>query len=96
MTSRRYPASACSITEVLDDTELARLIAGFKGSPLYPIVAVSALAGPRLRETIALAWENVDLENRIITISRAIEETKVLSRLQSSEDGTRIPDLQDR
>jgi integrase len=72
----KIPAAGDFDHEVLDDAELARLVAGFKDSPLYPIVAVSAFAGPRLRETIALAWENVDLENGIIAISRAIEETK--------------------
>ncbi len=61
---------------MLDDTELAKLVAGFKGSPLYPIVAVAAFAGARLREVTALRWEDVDLENRIIAVSRAAEETK--------------------
>jgi integrase len=62
--------------DVLDDAELAKLVAGFRGSPLYPIVAVYAFTGMRLREAIALRWEDVDLENRIIAVSRAVEETK--------------------
>jgi integrase len=62
--------------EVLDDTELAKLVAGFKGSPLYPIVAVAAFTGMRLREAIVLRWEDIDLDKRIIAVSRAVEETK--------------------
>jgi integrase len=62
--------------DVLDDAELARLVAGFKESTLYPIVAVCAFTGARLREVIALRWEDVDLENRIITVSRAVEDVK--------------------
>ena len=58
------------------DRRRPRLVAGFKGSPLYPIVAVSAFTGARLGEVTALMWTDVDLENRIITISRAVEETK--------------------
>jgi integrase len=74
--AERIPAAGEFDHEVLDDTELARLVAGFKGSPLYPIVAVAAFTGARLREVMALRWTDVDLENRIITVSRAVEETK--------------------
>jgi hypothetical protein len=47
------PAAGKFDHEVLDDAYLARLVAGFKDSSLYPMVALSAIAGPRLRETIA-------------------------------------------
>jgi integrase len=74
--AERIPAAGEFDHDVLDDTELPRLVASFKGSPLYPIVAVAAFTGARLREITALRWTDVDLENRIITISRAVEETK--------------------
>jgi integrase len=61
---------------LIDDSDLARLVAGFKYSPIYPIVAVAAFTGVRLREIIALRWEDIDLENRIIAVTRAVEETK--------------------
>ena len=61
---------------VLDDAELARLVAGFKDTTLYPIIAVSAFTGARLRELIALRWEDFDLQSRVIAITRAIEDTK--------------------
>jgi integrase len=74
--AERIPATGEFDHDVLDDTELARLVAGFKGSPLYPIIAVAAFTGMRLREVTALMWDDIDFENRIITVSRAIEETK--------------------
>jgi integrase len=43
---------------------------------LHPIVAVAAFTGARLGEVTALRWTDVDLENRIITVSRAVEERK--------------------
>jgi integrase len=61
---------------VLDDAELARLVAGFRDMTIYEIVAVSAFTGARLREVLALRWEDIDLDNRIMAITRAIEETK--------------------
>lgn len=61
--------------DVLDDAELTKLVAGFRDSPIYPIIAVAALTGARLREVIALRWEDVDLVNRSIKISRAVEDT---------------------
>jgi integrase len=70
------PAAGKFDHEVLDDAELARLVAGFRDSPLYGIVAMCAFTGARLREVIALRWQDIDLENRIIAISRAVEETK--------------------
>ncbi|HMA75152.1 MAG TPA: site-specific integrase [Xanthobacteraceae bacterium] len=48
----------------------------FKGSPLFPIVAVAVFTGARLREVIALRWKEVDLDNRIIRVCRAVEDRK--------------------
>ena len=59
---------------VLDEADLVRLVEGFKGSTIYPIVAVAAYTGARLREVLALRWVDVDLANRTISITRAIEE----------------------
>ena len=39
-------------------------------------MATAALTGARLREVIALRWTDVDLTNRVITVSRAIEEVR--------------------
>ena len=43
-----------SIGEGLDETELAKLIAGFKSSSLYPVVVLAAACGARRNELLAL------------------------------------------
>jgi integrase len=62
---------------VLDEDQLAVLVAGFKGHSIYPIVAVAAFTGMRKGEVLALRWVDVDLDARTISITRSVEETKV-------------------
>jgi integrase len=61
---------------VLDADELRRLIDGFRGSPLFAIVATAALTGARRGEILALRWADLDLANRTLRIERAIEKTR--------------------
>jgi integrase len=61
---------------VLDEAQLTDLVAGFKGSPLYPIVFTAVSTGMRRNEIIALQWSDLSFENKTITVSRAVEETK--------------------
>jgi integrase len=82
------PMEAADVPEVsesnhgirLDEAELAKVVAGLKGSPLYPIVAVAAYTGMRLREIMALQWTDISFEQKTLTISRAVEETKKYGR----------------
>jgi integrase len=60
----------------LDADELHRLIDGFRGSPLFPIVATAALTGARRGEILALRWADLDLVTRTLRIERALEKTK--------------------
>jgi integrase len=60
----------------LDADELRKLIEGFRGSPLFPIVAVAALTGARRGEILALRWSDLDLANKTLRIERALEKTK--------------------
>jgi integrase len=64
----------------LDEAQLAKLVQCFKGSPLYPIIAVAAYTGMRLREITALQWSDLSFEKRTLKISRAVEETKAHGR----------------
>jgi integrase len=84
-------------TAALDDAEISRLVAGFRASTIYPIIAVSAFTGARLREVIALSWDNVDLENRAVAITRALEETKGHrgTKAPKTERGTRVFKIDD-
>jgi integrase len=60
----------------LDEEQLTRLVQGFKGTPLRAIVAVAAFTGARRNEILALQWDDLSIENRTLTIKRAVEETK--------------------
>jgi integrase len=82
----------------LDEAELATVVTGFKGSLLYPVVAVAAFTGARLREITALQWTDISFEKKTLTISRAVEETKKHGRKTKdpkTERGKRTIELDD-
>jgi integrase len=58
----------------LDRDQLRALVEGFKGSVLFPIVAVAAFTGARRSEVLALRWSDLDVENKTLRIERAIEQ----------------------
>jgi integrase len=59
----------------LDEEQLRTLVEGFKGSLLFPIVAVAAFTGARRNEVLALRWSDLDVENKTLRIERAVEQT---------------------
>ncbi len=61
---------------VLEEEQLLALVRSFKGSALFPIVAVAAFTGARRNEILALRWDDLDIEKSTLRIERAIEETK--------------------
>jgi integrase len=65
----------------LDAAELRRLIDGFRGFPLYPMVATAALTGCRLGELLALRHADLDSAAKTLRIERAIEETQEFGRI---------------
>ena len=60
----------------LDAEGLRKLVDGFRGSVLFPIVAIAALTGARRNEILALRWGDFDPANKTLRIERALEETK--------------------
>lgn len=60
---------------VLDEDQLRRLLEGFRGSVLFPIVAVAAFTGARRNEILAMRWADLDAANKTLRIERALEET---------------------
>src|SRR5262249_31183207 len=58
----------------LEAEELQSLVMGFKGSPLFPIVAALAFTGARRNEALALRWSDLDVAARTLRIERAIEQ----------------------
>lgn len=59
----------------LDQDQLRALLAGFKRSVLFPIIAVAAFTGARRNEILALRWTDLDTANKTLRIERAIEKT---------------------
>jgi integrase len=59
----------------LDEDQLLALVRGFKGSALFPIVAVAAFTGARRNEILALRWEDLDEGSKTLRIEHAVEET---------------------
>ncbi len=59
----------------LDEDQLRALLAGFKDSVFFPIVAVAAFTGARRNEILALRWSDLDAANKTLRIERAMEET---------------------
>jgi integrase len=60
----------------LEADQLRTLVQGFKGSVLYPIVAVAAFNGARRNEILALRWDDLDVGGKTLRIERAVEETE--------------------
>ena len=60
----------------LEAEQLRMLIQGFRGSVLFPIVAVAAFTGARRGEVLALRWEDFDADAKTLRIERAVEETR--------------------
>jgi integrase len=69
--------------QVLDKDQLASLVQGFKGSPIYPIVATAAFTGARRNEILALRWSDLDPVAKTLRIERSLEETGAAVRGQA-------------
>jgi integrase len=66
--------------QVIEQEQLATLMAGFRGTALYPIVATAAFTGARRNEILALRWADLDMAEKTLTIRRSLEETKAHGR----------------
>jgi integrase len=81
----------------LDADELRKLVEGFSGSVLFPIVVTAALTGGRRNEILAFRWADFDAANKTLRIERALEETKAgLSyKAPKTKRGTRTITIDD-
>jgi integrase len=62
--------------QVLEEDQLRALVEGFRGSVLFPIVAVAAFTGARRNEILGLRWTDLDAAKRTLRIERAVERTR--------------------
>src|SRR5262249_55734311 len=60
----------------LDETQLRKLIQGFRDHPLHTIVNVAAFTGARRSEILALRWEDLDPAARTLRIEHSVEHTR--------------------
>jgi integrase len=63
------------VGQALEAADLKRVLDGFKGRVLYPIVCAAAFTGARLSEVLALQWRDLDPVAKTLRIERAIEHT---------------------
>lgn len=61
----------------LDRDGLSTLLRGLKGHPLFPVATLAAGTGLRRGEILALRWTDVDLDRRMLSVNRAIEDTNL-------------------
>jgi integrase len=85
--------------QALDDTQLQTLVQGFKGTTLYPVVAVAAFTGARRNEILSLRWEDLNITEGTLRIARTLEETLAYglrTKEPKSERGKRVVRIDDR
>lgn len=58
--------------DYLKGDDLARLVSSIRIHPLGPLVTVAAATGLRQGELLGLAWSDLDLEARTLTVRRAL------------------------
>ena len=69
--------------QVLDKDQLGGLVQSFRGSTIYPIVAIAAFTGARRNEILALRWSDLDPVAKTLRIERSLEETRAAVRGQA-------------
>jgi integrase len=92
------PATEGDHGRALEAHELRALVQGFKGSPLFPIVATAAYTGMRRGEILALRWSDLDAANKMLLIERSIDITLahgIRIKAPKSERGTRTISIGD-
>jgi integrase len=60
--------------QALDQDQLRTLLDGFRGTALFPIVAVAAFTGMRRGEILALRWSDLDVAAKTLRIERAVDQ----------------------
>jgi integrase len=57
----------------LGEADVRRLLAGFRGHPLYDLVVMAIRTGARRNELLALRWADVDFTAKTLRIERSVE-----------------------
>ena len=62
--------------EILTPGEVSTVLRTLRGKPSHPIVAVMLGTGLRRSETLALRWQDVDLDGGTLRVEQALEQTQ--------------------
>ena len=85
--------------QIVEQRRLEELLTKLRGRVIYPKVILSLFAGLRRGELLALRWQHVDLDCKILKVREALEETKahgVEVKAPKSKAGKRdvtLPDI---
>jgi integrase len=79
----KLPAMEHQPARALDDDEVARLLGAAEASALYIPILLALGTGMRRGELLALRWSDVDLEASVLTVARALEQSKAGLRFKS-------------
>jgi integrase len=77
------PPAPDSEISILDQKQIGAVLQHLNGRTLRPIVAFLLGTGARRGEVLALRWQDIDLEKRIVRIERSVEQTKDGLRIKS-------------
>ncbi len=75
-TRRMVPSKGRAEVAALDESELLRLFAALDGTPYERPTKIAAFTGLRQGELLALRWENVDLEGRVLRVVASLETVR--------------------
>jgi integrase len=70
------PAGSDTEVEILNADEMPSVLRKLEGRPLELIAIVDLATGLRRGELLALAWNNVDLDDARLRVERSLEETR--------------------
>jgi len=70
----------------LEASQLAWYMEAARAGGLYEILKFAAATGCRRGEILALAWPDVDLINRIVRVTKSVEQTKAGLRIKTPKN----------
>lgn len=73
---RKLPKGSKTETVILQEGEIAPVLAALVGHWLHPIAVLAVGTGMRQGEVMGLAWRNVDLDAGSVRVEFSLEETK--------------------
>ncbi|MEK6706543.1 MAG: tyrosine-type recombinase/integrase [Bdellovibrionota bacterium] len=70
----RAPRGSKPRTEYWNETEARQFLNAMLGSPRFPLYFIAINTGMRLGEILALKWDVVDFDNRILAVRRSFDQ----------------------